>query len=50
MSIERLTDRYIVYNETAGTPVEVWSCRTLAELYDWLAVEGLSIGEFVEVS
>lgn len=50
VSIERLVDRYVVYQETGPMPVEVWSCRTLEELYGWLDGQGLSVADFVEVS
>jgi len=35
-----------VYDERGE---EVWSCRTVAELYDWLDRNGLPIAEFDQV-
>jgi len=46
-SIERAVDRYLVYDEDGD---EIWSCRTIVELYDWLDRNGLSIADFQEVA
>jgi hypothetical protein len=43
-SIERLVDRYLIYDGDD----EVWSCRTIDEVYDWLRRNGLSPADFDE--
>jgi hypothetical protein len=43
-------DTYVIYDEESGDPnEEVWSCRTLAELYDRMARRGLRLADFEEV-
>lgn len=48
-SIMRTVDRYEVYDESTGRPVEVWSCWTLAALYAWMDLRGLTVADFDEV-
>ena len=48
-SIERAVDRYLIYDERLSTQDEVWSCRTVVEVYDWLDGNQLSIADFDEV-
>lgn len=48
-SIERAADRYLIYDESTSPPVEVWSCRTIVEVYDWLGRHGLHLADFEEV-
>jgi len=39
-----------VYDEDhSSADREVWSCRTVAELYDWMRQAELSVAEFDEV-
>jgi hypothetical protein len=47
-SIERTVDGYWVYDEETGD--EVWSCRTLPQLYEWMTERGLRPDDFEEVS
>jgi hypothetical protein len=50
-SIERVVDRYVIYDEQADEPDrEVWSCRTLAQLHQWMAANGLRPHDFEEVA
>ena len=50
-SIERAVDRYLIYDERAEEPgEEIWSCRAIGEVYEWIAAHGLSVADFDEVS
>ena len=48
--IERHLDRYLIYNADHGDGEEVWSCRTINDVYDWLDRNRLSIADFDEVA
>jgi hypothetical protein len=48
-TIERVTDRYLIYDEAGADPTEmVWSCRTIGEVYQWIEAHGLSLADFEE--
>lgn len=47
--IERHIDRYLIYDADRSDTEDMWSCRRINEVYDWLERNGLSIAEFDEV-
>ncbi len=47
-SIERHLDRYLVYDAEYSAQDQVWCCRTLNQLYDWLDRRGVDLAEFDE--
>ncbi len=48
LDVERHLDRYLVYDTDQSAHDEVWSCSTLAQLYDWLELQGVDLAEFEE--
>lgn len=48
-SIIRQGDRYVVYDDFLDG-AEVWDCRTLDQLHQWMASAGLSVADFEETA
>lgn len=48
-SIVRQNDRYVIYDDFLDGE-EVWDCRTLDQLYRWMASVGLTAADFEETA